>query len=51
MKKTLAAAAIMGMGVAGWMMYKKMNPDAMCDAKRLAKTTASKMLTKIENMD
>ena len=50
-KKALTAAALVGAGMAGWMMYKKKNPDAMHDAKVMAKNAASKMLTKLENME
>lgn len=51
MGKTLAVMAAMGAGVAGVMMYKKKNPDAFDDAKQMAKNTATKMLTKLENME
>ena len=43
-------AAISSMGTAAWMISKKMNTDMMEDMKQTAKNTASKMLTKIENM-
>ena len=51
MGKTLAVMAVMGAGVAGAMMYKKKNPDAFINAKQMAKDTATKMLTKLENME
>ncbi len=51
MKKTLTMAAVAGVGIAGWMMYKKMNPNALADAKNLAREKAEKMLVKLEDMD
>lgn len=50
MNKVAWMAAIASMGTAAWMISKKMNPDMMEDMKQVAKNTASKMLTKIENM-
>lgn len=49
--KTLAVMAVMGAGVAGVVAYKKKNPDAFNGAKQMAKDTATKVLTKIENME
>ena len=43
--------AIVGTGFASWMMYKKKNPDALEDMKNMTKNAASKMLTKLENME
>lgn len=50
-KKMLTMAAIMGVGAVSYMMYKKNNPEAIEDMKMMAKEKASKMLTKLENMD
>ena len=41
----------MGVGAISYMMYKKNNPEAIEDMKMMAKEKASKMLTKLENMD
>ena len=51
MSKTMTAAAIIGTGVVGWMMYKKKNPNATNDMKNMAKNAASSMLEKLENME
>ncbi len=51
MGKTLTAAAIVGAGMAGWMMYKKKNPNAVEDMKHAARNKASEMLFKLENME
>lgn len=50
-KKMLTMATIMGVGAISYMMYKKNNPEAIEDMKMMAKEKASKMLTKLENMD
>lgn len=51
MSKTMVTAAVIGTGVAGWMMYKKKNPDASNKIKNKAKNAASSMLEKLENME
>lgn len=50
-KKVATLAALTGVGVMSWMMYKKKNPDALEDMKNMTKNAASKMLTKLENME
>lgn len=50
-KKMATMAAIAGVGALSWMMYKKKNPDALEDMKNMTKNAASKMLTKLENME
>ena len=51
MKRALAMTAIVGTGFASWMMYKKKNPDALEDVKNAAKNAATKMLSRLENME
>ena len=50
-KRMLMMGALMSAGGAAFMMYKKKNPDAFNNAKQMAKDTATKMLTKLENME
>lgn len=45
---TLAAA---GMGVGAWMMYKKKNPNAICDMKKMAKDMAYKVAYSLEEFE
>lgn len=50
-KKMLMMSALLGAGGAAFMMYKKKHPDCVSDMKDMAKSTASSMLSKLENMD
>ena len=53
MKKNKMAklATVAGVAALSWMMYKKKNPDALEDMKKVTKEAANKMLTKLENME
>lgn len=49
--KMSTLAAVAGVGVVTWMMMKKKNPDVVEDMKCMMKNEATKMLTKLENME
>lgn len=50
-KKMATVAALAGIGALSWMMFKKKNPEMVEDMKIKTKEAASKMLTKLENME
>ena len=50
-KKLLGVAAISTLGIAGWMLYKKKNPDAVEDMKNKARKFAKDAAHKLEDMD
>lgn len=47
MNKIVTMAAVAGAGVAGWMMYKKMNPNAAETTKKTVKSAANKVIDKM----
>lgn len=49
--KMATVAALAGVGALSWMMYKKKNPEIIEDVKKATKDAATKMLTKLENME
>ena len=50
-KTMLTMAALMGVGTASWLMYKKKNPNALEDVKTTTRNMAHGMLEKLENME
>lgn len=50
-KMTVSALALAGIGVGAWMMYKKKNPDAICDMKKMAKDMAYKVAYSLEEFE
>lgn len=48
--KMIWAAVLGGMGVAGYMYFKK-NPNAMSNMKEMAKNAAKKTYDKLEDID
>ncbi len=50
MKKTLMVAAIGALGVGSWMAYKKYNPNAKEDLKKVVRTMSNNKENIIENM-
>ena len=51
MKKMMSMALIAGMGIMGYMYYKKKNPNMMNDMKEAVTKMANNVLYKLDDMD
>lgn len=50
MEKTLTALLMVGLGVGGWMMYKKYRPECASDMQKTMNKVSKNAMKSIENM-
>lgn len=50
-KMAIGTLVFTGMGLGAWMMYKKKNPNALQDMKKMVKNVATNIADSLEDMD
>lgn len=50
MEKTLTALFVLGIGVGGWMMYKKYHPECAIEMQNAMNKVSKNAMKSIENM-